>query len=86
MAAEWRTTDGKAGLPVLDFGNVLRVPRHALERMVGGELSGPLGRRLSDDAELPGSEPRPATRPRPSHSRRSSLATQLDLFDPSRTS
>lgn len=38
MAKEWRATEGRSGLPVLDFGNVLRVPRCRLEAMVGGEL------------------------------------------------
>lgn len=38
MANEWRRTEGASGLPVLDFGHVLRVPRHALEQLVGAEL------------------------------------------------
>lgn len=38
MASEWRRTEGASGLPVLDFGHVLRVPRHALEQLVGAEL------------------------------------------------
>jgi hypothetical protein len=38
MAREWRRTRGESGLPVLDFGHVLRVPRHALEQLLGGEL------------------------------------------------
>lgn len=41
MAREWRATEGRSGLPVLDFGNVLRVPRYRLELMVGAELRGP---------------------------------------------
>ncbi len=27
MTVEWRRTHGKTGLPVVDFGNALRVPR-----------------------------------------------------------
>jgi hypothetical protein len=38
MTREWRDTDGRSGLPVVDFGHVLRVPRHALEAMIGGPL------------------------------------------------
>ena len=38
MAREWRATDGRRGLPVVDFGHVLRVPRQALENLIGAEL------------------------------------------------
>ncbi len=38
MAQEWRRTGGTSGLPVVDFGHVLRVPRHQLELLVGGPL------------------------------------------------
>jgi Helix-turn-helix domain len=38
MTREWRATGGASGLPVVDFGNVLRVPRHALEQILGVEL------------------------------------------------
>ena len=59
LAREWRATDGASGLPVLDLGNVLRVPRHALEDMVGGPVQ-PADRSRS-------TEPRPRTTPaRPS--------------------
>jgi len=40
MAREWRATSGRSGLPVVDIGHILRVPRHALEELVGGELRG----------------------------------------------
>ena len=39
MAREWRETEGRSGLPVVDLGHVLRVPRQALEEMLGAELS-----------------------------------------------
>ena len=39
MATEWRQTDGRTGLPVVDFGNVLRVPLAALEDMIGATLA-----------------------------------------------
>ena len=35
MAREWRETGGQSGLPVVDFGHVLRVPRRALEALIG---------------------------------------------------
>lgn len=38
LTKQWRATGGAVGLPVVDFGDVLRVPRAALERIVGGEL------------------------------------------------
>jgi hypothetical protein len=39
MAQEWRVTGGKSGLPVIDFGNVLRVPLCQLETLLGGPLT-----------------------------------------------
>lgn len=41
LATEWRVTGGKSGLPVIDLGNVLRVPRHQLELLIGGPLDAP---------------------------------------------
>lgn len=72
MAREWRETDGRSGLPVIDLGHVLRVPRRALEEMVGVQLVG----------EIP-IEPEPSTKPtsRPSQ-RRTRSSDQLDLFEP----
>lgn len=34
LAKEWRMTNGRSGLPVLELGRVLRVPRRALEGML----------------------------------------------------
>lgn len=34
LAKEWRMTNGRSGLPVLELGRVLRVPRRALESML----------------------------------------------------
>lgn len=39
MAVQWRRTHGKTGLPVVDFGNALRVPRCQLEAIVGGPIT-----------------------------------------------
>ena len=38
LAREWRTTGGRSGLPVLELGRTLRVPRAALDRIldIGG--------------------------------------------------
>lgn len=42
MAQEWRATGGRSGLPVVDFGHVLRVPLCQLEKLVGGPLTAPV--------------------------------------------
>ena len=83
LARQWRATGGKAGLPVLDFGNVLRVPRHALEQLVGAELHAPAELRAVDPDDEP---PMPAVldlpRQRPARRPPERTASQLDLFDP----
>lgn len=50
MAREWRETGGRSGLPVVDLGHVLRVPRRALEELIGAELTGPDPVPLTRDA------------------------------------
>lgn len=55
LAREWRLTNGASGLPVLELGKTLRVPRHALQLMLAGQ-------------PLPASEAREAT-PERSHRR-----------------
>ena len=36
LTRQWRATNGKSGLPVVEFGrHTLRVPRHALEQLIG---------------------------------------------------
>ena len=39
MTREWRETGGRSGLPVIDLGHVLRVPRRALEELIGTEFT-----------------------------------------------
>jgi excisionase family DNA binding protein len=39
MTQEWRASGARSGLPVVDFGNVLRVPRQALEELLGVDLT-----------------------------------------------
>ena len=34
LAREWRATNGRSGLPVLELGRTLRVPKSALDRML----------------------------------------------------
>ena len=44
MSREWRSTQGRTGLPVIDFSGILRVPRAALVTMIGvpvGSLGAP---------------------------------------------
>jgi len=43
MAREWRETDGRSGLPVIDLGHVLRVPRRALEVLNSPTSTAPAG-------------------------------------------
>lgn len=41
LARTWRETDGREGLPVVEFGRLLRVPRAALEAISGGPITMP---------------------------------------------
>ena len=96
MAREWRETDGRSGLPVIDLGHVLRVPRRALEELIGADLADvSLARRggESEDQRASAQQPVPPSDPRPQTSpgqpaatngrrrRRKSITNQLDLFD-----
>jgi hypothetical protein len=67
MAREWRATGGRSGLPVVDLGHILRVPRRALEEMIGAKLTaatvrGEGGKATSDGGDSPA---RPAGNPPP---------------------
>lgn len=37
LARMWRETDGRKGLPVIELGRTLRVPRARIERLISGE-------------------------------------------------
>jgi hypothetical protein len=39
LARTWRDTDGQEGLPVVEFGRLLRVPRRALEEIAHGSIT-----------------------------------------------
>jgi len=97
MAREWRETDGRSGLPVVDLGHVLRVPRRALEELIGAELADvERPSRVEEIKEtvppveppkLRTSEPaeersaQPSPTTRPTRQHRNRIANQLDLFD-----
>lgn len=54
MSREWRDTNGQSGLPVIGLGRMLRVPRAALEELLGTELvtsTGPAPVERDDDPE-----------------------------------
>jgi hypothetical protein len=92
MAREWRETDGRAGLPVVDLGHVLRVPRRALEDLIGAELPDTLhateeptvARSLGAASTAYSQEAPPSRPPAPRRSRRhpNRIQNQLDLFKP----
>jgi len=97
MAREWRETDGRSGLPVIDLGHVLRVPRRALEDLLGTELSDvprPDPADKASQTSAPGESARvPVSAPTESspskrtqvtgrsRSRHKPTASQLDLFN-----
>ncbi|MCZ7533023.1 MAG: helix-turn-helix domain-containing protein [Acidimicrobiia bacterium] len=101
MAREWRETEGQSGLPVIDLGHVLRVPRRALEELLGSELSDVpnLYPRDNDSRAEASSEPPPipvnvsteippadqSQAPLRNRRRRETMADQLDLFDTEQT-
>jgi hypothetical protein len=84
MTREWRETDGQSGMPVVDLGNVLRVPRRALEDLIGGELTASdsaVRAGEKDSFRSPDSSAPPTTAKR-SRRREKPTANQLDLLDP----
>lgn len=92
MTRQWRDSGGRAGLPVVDFGHLLRVPRAALEDLLGVELQDvpdpvPAERPAAGDhpAANPGTATTDRTPSRPARRSRSrslpASSAQLDLFD-----
>ena len=89
MAREWRATGGQSGLPVVAFGNVLRVPRHALEQLVGSalnefptepECNTEAGSSIATAIAVDDSSPGPS--PSRKRATRSTSAEQASLFEP----
>jgi len=83
MTREWRETGGRSGLPVVDFGDVLRVPLAALEDMVGASLTSSGGR---DAAAVPPlgqvADASRSETPRRRGRRAGGASAQLGLFGP----
>ncbi len=91
MAREWRATGGRSGLPVVDFGHVLRVPLCQLEALIGSPVTEDdldrARRQVAKNESSPATlkaEPSPPTPPTPTtasrRTRRSPYRDQLDLF------
>ena len=75
LAREYRETNGASGLPVIDLGNVLRVPRKALEDLIGTDLA--TIHRISPASDETADRPTRTT----SRTRPKVAMTQPDLFD-----
>lgn len=76
MTREYRETNGQSGLPVVELGKILRVPRSALEQLIGSDLSN-IKTHEPTNGNIEVAPPSP-TRPR-SKSRKHSMP-QPDLF------
>ena len=81
MAAEWRATGGRSGLPVVDFGHTLRVPRRALETLIGAPLTASTVAAPGQPSPTPVVAPRVTSRTS-SRGHRSQDRDQLRLLDP----
>jgi hypothetical protein len=85
MAREWRETDGRSGLPVIDLGHVLRVPRPALEALIGADLASAVSNSGAPEYFKPGPDLRTDPAPTPTKARRTRRrhkvpTDQLHLF------
>lgn len=70
LTKEWRATGGRSGLPVVDLGDVLRVPGPAIEKMLGTGLAtaAPLneqGQRERERRTRPAQSDPPPSPPKP---------------------
>jgi excisionase family DNA binding protein len=75
LTREWRRSGGRSGLPVVDFGDVLRVPRRALDELAEATLPS----RHVRAAELP-RQRRPTSTRKRVHA--NDQLTLIDLTDP----
>jgi excisionase family DNA binding protein len=68
LARAWRETNGREGLPVVEFGRLLRVPRAALEELSGAPITTPVAQPsdVRADVRAPVVDPIPPTRAEPS--------------------
>ena len=92
LAAEYRSSGGTAGLRVIELGTALRVPRVALEEMIGAPVHVPPPPTVDEPAGteaappvfevLTNPVPEPAPAPRSRKPSRQVPASQLDLFGP----
>jgi hypothetical protein len=92
LVTEWRRTGGQSGLRVVELGTSLRVPRVALEELIGGPVHVPPEPVIDVEAEAPtaptltvaasNDAPDPAPQSRNRSSRRAGTVpvSQLDLF------
>lgn len=60
LATEWRATNGRSGLPVIDLGDLLRVPGPAIRQMLCVGLTGAVSMDSATNGEPP-SAARPAS-------------------------
>src|SRR6266436_1149739 len=75
LTREWRATGGRSGLPVVDLGDVLRVPGPVIEQMLGIGMGAPhpttvkpIGKQINPtapDPAAPGAAPAPPAEPPP---------------------
>ena len=47
LARRWRASGGREGLPVIELGRTLRVPRRELDRLLQGSVAPPDGRQTA---------------------------------------
>jgi hypothetical protein len=86
LVTEYRRSDGVSGLRVVDFGGALRVPRLAVEELVGGPVHVPPAE--PSTPKPPAAVPptmtvtERQTRRRPTRRPAAAPASQLDLFGP----
>jgi len=77
LTREWRETNGQSGLPVVELGKVLRVPRSALERLIGSDLS---TIRIQEPRTNGNVDPATTSTTRPPSKSRKPSISQPDLF------
>ena len=77
LTREWRETNVQSGLPVVELGKILRVPRSALEQLIGADLSTIRVQEPRTDGSV---DPSPTSTTRPHPKSRKPPIPQPDLF------